>query len=589
MGDLAVTDFLGLRNDRGPKYIGNDRFFDLINFNYDSFVGADKILFPDRVNSAEYQAGKSIDGIFEFNFLNSSGVSVIEKLFLTNGKLYKDPDNQILISSDFQTGKCTFTTYENKLYIANGLNYQKIYNGESVTEQGAPFIKINGAGILTGNYYYAVTYVTAAGEEIIGTKSNTISTLNNSVNLELPIGYDGTISRKIYRTEANGNQLKLLASIPDNLTLDYVDFVSDASLGVNIPAVNNELPKVFFIETSKDILIGCVNSKEPTQIYPTDGLSDVFDFANFTSTSSISNDNTPIVGMKPDYDLLIIGTNKNIFILDCEDPSALSLVLTRANVGVKNGYGMVNVPTGEDFPGGVMFPTTLDDIRLFSGNFAQPVATSLDNLKTSNFGQPIKQSLASIIKSGSKFSGFFYDYKYHLAVDEKTLAFDIRNQSWWMYNYGAYSYGLYGGFLYRGLFEQSYLEEMYSDISYLGTEMEGFVKSGDLVASEDFKYFFELHIFYANTAGAKITVQIVVDDNFDDIIEEDFEIEAGSFDFDFYNEQFYETSSGYDDFKVFYINKWGRWVNFIITNTEGRLLFRGYRVLTQEVLNKESA
>ena len=44
-----------------------------------------------------------------------------------------------------------------------------------------------------------------------------------------------------------------------------------------------------------------------------------------------------------------------------------------------------------------------------------------------------------------------------------------------------------------------------------------------------------------------------------------------------------------DNYRVFYVNRWGRWINFKVTNTEGRLQFRGYRIITDDVLNKESA
>ena len=216
-------------------------------------------LNPDRINSVEYEPGASIDGMFEFNFLNTAGQSVIEQIFVTNGKIYKNFKSPVLIRDGLQPGKVTFTTFENKLYIANGLNYVQIYDGANVTQMGAPFLLLNGIGPLNGNYIYAVTYTTAFGEEVNGSQTHVITTSNNQIKLDVPIGYTGVTSRKIYRTKSGETQLKLLTTIADNVTTEYIDITPDSALGANIPAVNNEMPKPFFIETSKDKLVGCVD------------------------------------------------------------------------------------------------------------------------------------------------------------------------------------------------------------------------------------------------------------------------------------------------------------------------------------------
>jgi len=52
----------------------------------------------------------------------------------------------------------------------------------------------------------------------------------------IPIGASTVTGRKIYRTAAGGSQLKLLATLADNVTTTYTDAAADAALGANAPA-----------------------------------------------------------------------------------------------------------------------------------------------------------------------------------------------------------------------------------------------------------------------------------------------------------------------------------------------------------------
>jgi hypothetical protein len=54
----------------------------------------------------------------------------------------------------------------------------------------------------------------------------------------IPLGGSLVTARKIYRTAAGASQLKLLATIADNVTTTYVDAAADAALGANAPTVN---------------------------------------------------------------------------------------------------------------------------------------------------------------------------------------------------------------------------------------------------------------------------------------------------------------------------------------------------------------
>jgi hypothetical protein len=118
---------------------------------------------------------------------------------------------------------------------------------------GAPTVAVNTtAGNLTGNYQYAVAFVTGywqgpAGTGTIhvqgntggGTASAIVAPSAQQVNLSaIPIGPTGVVQRVLYRTDANGSAFYYLVTLDDNTTTTYTDNTPDASLGAAMPATN---------------------------------------------------------------------------------------------------------------------------------------------------------------------------------------------------------------------------------------------------------------------------------------------------------------------------------------------------------------
>lgn len=101
-----------------------------------------------------------------------------------------------------------------------------------------------GAGNLTnGVYRYRVTFVTADGETEGGTISASVTVADKTTNgkvalTAIQLGGSSVTSRKVYRTEADGSDYKLLATISDNTTATYTDNIADASLGAAVPSTN---------------------------------------------------------------------------------------------------------------------------------------------------------------------------------------------------------------------------------------------------------------------------------------------------------------------------------------------------------------
>jgi len=72
---------------------------------------------------------------------------------------------------------------------------------------------------------------------VIPPSTNTTDTRQVALS-KIPIGSTGVTARKVYRTAANAAQLRLLATIADNVTTTYTDAAADAALGANVPTVD---------------------------------------------------------------------------------------------------------------------------------------------------------------------------------------------------------------------------------------------------------------------------------------------------------------------------------------------------------------
>lgn len=112
---------------------------------------------------------------------------------------------------------------------------------------GAPTIALAGVGaglVNDGVHRYRLTFVTQDGETEGGTISAPVvvadHTANGQVRLtDLPLGAGNIISRKLYRTMANGADYFLAATIADNTVTTVVDNVADVALGVGCPTLNS--------------------------------------------------------------------------------------------------------------------------------------------------------------------------------------------------------------------------------------------------------------------------------------------------------------------------------------------------------------
>jgi hypothetical protein len=99
-----------------------------------------------------------------------------------------------------------------------------------------------------GQYKYKYTFVDKSGESTPSAVSNTVTVdrWSQKVDLTIPLGPDGTVSRKIYRTAAGGATYKYVGTIADNSTTAYTDNVADADLGAEPPGSNTTTSRSLF-------------------------------------------------------------------------------------------------------------------------------------------------------------------------------------------------------------------------------------------------------------------------------------------------------------------------------------------------------
>ena len=612
MGEkVTVNQFKGIKNDSNPKQVGFEYFKDIVNFNFEttSTLGLEKVLCPKQNIQIEIPNEgelKQIDGIFEYRFLDLNNILRTKIIVVCEGNIYEvkyNPNITItdntervsklnLIYSGMSKGKCSFAVYQDKLFISNGKDNIFVYYGAygGITQMGSPLaLKGHNNGFLTGNYKYQMTYVTNGGEEVVGSISNSITVTNQSVKLEIPIGYDGVISRKIYRTKNNGEIFYLVQVVNDNTTTEVYDNLRDEFLEDEIGIVNNELPKPYFLSVAGNKLFGGKVDKYPTQLFVTTTFNEVFDSASFIDISNFGNDNTPVEAVAEDFNKIVVGTGKNIFFVN---PSDNSVVLTRANIGVLDGYSVAKCPSFNNFAGGLMFVSTEYDVRLMSGLQALPVSTSLDNVSTVNFAQNIQGTLPIDLKGYGNIASIFYNYKFMLQVDGVRYIFDIRNNAWTKQKIKTETYeseprvlAVIGNLLVNGQ-NDGWIETEYMDIQYKYEDCPAYLESIDINAQTDFTFVEKMYFWFTTNEDNNLKIDVVCDGNLVFAENKDFNMLDGAYDKDYLETDY--TRNNYDmDYKVFNIYKPCRFLNYKLTVDKGNIMFENFEISGQQISNKE--
>ena len=95
--------------------------------------------------------------------------------------------------------------------------------------------------LLTGYQPGSLSMTAVAGQTLLAlvtlAPTGNQTAVNQTSITSIAPGPVGTIARKLYRTAANGSQLRLLVTINDNTTTTWIDGSGDGALGANAPTV----------------------------------------------------------------------------------------------------------------------------------------------------------------------------------------------------------------------------------------------------------------------------------------------------------------------------------------------------------------
>ena len=117
MDSIQQFEFNGMRVDLGDKLLDTKYYFNVVNFNENDIIGANKVLAPAPLNKIQFAEGEAIDGIYGFSYLNKDNKLQEERIIVSGGKIFSQIGfNTKQIYEDFGVGLCDFA-FLNDIYI----------------------------------------------------------------------------------------------------------------------------------------------------------------------------------------------------------------------------------------------------------------------------------------------------------------------------------------------------------------------------------------------------------------------------------------------------------------------------------------
>lgn len=151
---------------------------------------------------------------------------------------------------------------------------------------GAPTVADGGVGLIpAGTYEYAVTFVTAEGETLLGDESAPIvfASVRDADLTNIPVGGPGTTARKIYRSQ-DGDDFLLVTTIADNVATTFTD---NLAVPVGDAPTENTAQRVSVAAEAEEsgvvynAVIGSINELSDV----VDGVTDVTNTTEFSGGS----------------------------------------------------------------------------------------------------------------------------------------------------------------------------------------------------------------------------------------------------------------------------------------------------------------
>jgi hypothetical protein len=252
--------------------MGNGKFSTLNNWRINSGALAALAGYIDLPGGLFVQTlDNATTNVCLFSYQN--GTTGATELFYVNGKSLRkitsagETELDAAITAAADGVRMPYAEFRNRFLIGtktNGLHWLNPATGATrkcgVTPPGAaPTLAAGAAGILSGVYKGAYTYVNDQGNE-----SNpcpltaTFTAASQQIAWSgITAGPTGTVSRRLYRTTANGALYLYLTVISDNVTTTYTDNNADTSLG-SVMDEDNDVPPtniLQIINTSKRVYL----------------------------------------------------------------------------------------------------------------------------------------------------------------------------------------------------------------------------------------------------------------------------------------------------------------------------------------------
>ena len=199
----------------------------------------------------------------------------------------------------------------------------------------------------SGEYKGWVTFVQADGYESDPSPAGVSGQVAEMTFLSwtnIPTGGDGTVARKLYRTEIGGSIGKLVTTIQDNTTTTYTDMSTDDDLSV-VAEVRTDYDSTpvktcdFIIYHTKSGRVFAASKKSADVHYSEQARPEYFR-AHVTPTSG----DGPVVGMKLFGDALIVQYSNGAWVWRGQDPSTDAIWQKLPTPGAFSHYGIVDTP-----------------------------------------------------------------------------------------------------------------------------------------------------------------------------------------------------------------------------------------------------
>ena len=241
-------------------------------------------------------------------------------------------------------------------------------------------------GVTVGNdtaeveYIYRISFVNENGSESpLSNDSNKLKYTGTSVTrngnsgipklcsvIEIPTGPTGTIARRIYRTQSDGDRslFYFVEEIKNNIDTQYVDFRSDKSLGAQAPNRSDSIRfparGVRFTAAFKNCLFVDGGEMDPTRLFFSKPLEpDRFGALDFFEVGT--REGGDITGLEAYYNSLLVFRENGIDLIRGDSVQGFEIVPFVEGIGAFSHNAIVAVPNL-----GVTF-LSRDGIYLISG------------------------------------------------------------------------------------------------------------------------------------------------------------------------------------------------------------------------------